>query len=1036
MHLSKVHVLQAAIATVVSFGAFSCPLEGQTFAPIPALSFTKAQAGANPLPQVLTIASAAVASSNLSFTATWSTASGGSWLSLAGLGCSGGNGGCGTTPQVLTAIVNASPTLAAGAYTGQIVIDSGKTSITVPVTLNVGANTSAYFDTVQGGMSFSLKTAGKTPPAQTVQLRNGGSGTLNLTLTPSTSDGGNWLTASSPNGTAPSMVTVGLKPGSLPGGGLVAGTFVGLLAFQTTGSAVTIPVSVTVGDSVLSQVNGIAFTKPFAGGNPLPQVLTFAGTGANIAFTATWSTSTGGNWLSVDGLGCSGANGGCGTTPQVLTAIVNASPTLAAGTYTGQIVIDSVKMAITVPVTLTVGAPSDTFFDSLPGQMSFTLKTAGTTITPQSLQIRNAGAGTLNWSLTTNTSDGANWLSVSTPNGTAPSSVTVSVIPGALPNAGLIAGTFTGELVFQTGGISETVPVSVVVGDSVFSQVNAIAFTKPFAGADPLPQVLTFPGTGAKIAFTATWFTSSGGNWLSVEGLGCSGGNGGCGTTPQVLTAVVHAGIALAAGTYSGQIVINSDKMAITVPVTLTVGGGGAVSLFDNLPGQMSFSMKTAGSAPPAQSVQVRNAGTGALNWTLAASTFDGGNWLNVAPLSGTAPSTVTVTISPNALPSGGLVAGTFTGGLTFQTSGGGITIPISVVVGDNVFNQISAINLTKPFAGANPLPQTLNVTSTGAKVAFTAEWSTATGGNWLSVDGLGCSGGNGGCGTTPQVLTAHVNAPPTMPAGIYTGQIVVNSGPMAMTVPVNLTVTSSAPNVEAVATVFLGNAGFSSNTYLTLYGSNLATTTRDWSTAFSSSNAPTTLDGVSVTVNNIPAFIQYVSPGQININTPDDTATGPVVIQVRSASGNSSAFSAARTRLSPSMLSAPQFNANGKNYVVAQTPDFSTFIGPPNLIQGVGFSAAKPGSTVIIFAIGCGPTTPATPAGVLAAQNSPLALPFQVNIGGVAATVPFAGLLAGTVGLYQLNVVVPAVPAGDQTIELIVDSVPNAQSLTLRVGP
>ena len=49
----------------------------------------------------------------------------------------------------------------------------------------------------------------------------------------------------------------------------------------------------------------------------------------------------------------------------------------------------------------------------------------------------------------------------------------------------------------------------------------------------------------------------------------------------------------------------------------------------------------------------------------------------------------------------------------------------------------------------------------------------------------------------------------------------------------------------------------------------------------FNGPNAPTSLDGVSVTVNNKPAFVYYISPGQININVPDDTATGEVAIQV-----------------------------------------------------------------------------------------------------------------------------------------------------------
>ncbi len=240
----------------------------------------------------------------------------------------------------------------------------------------------------------------------------------------------------------------------------------------------------------------------------------------------------------------------------------------------------------------------------------------------------------------------------------------------------------------------------------------------------------------------------------------------------------------------------------------------------------------------------------------------------------------------------------------------------------------------------------------------------------------------------------------------------------------------------DAVLPSFIGKADFGSNMYVELYGSNLSTTTRIWAGGdFNGSNAPTSLDGVSVTVNNKPAFMYYISPGQININTPDDTTTGPVLIQVKNALGLSNTGSANRARLSPTLQSVPQFNIGGKSYVVAETPDFKSFIGMSGMIQGVSFVAAKPGDTVLIYALGCGPTNPPTQAGVVAAQNSLLALPYQIKIGGVPATVNFAGMVAGSIGLFQFNVVIPTVAPGDQTIELIVDGVPNAQNLYIFIG-
>jgi uncharacterized protein (TIGR03437 family) len=230
-----------------------------------------------------------------------------------------------------------------------------------------------------------------------------------------------------------------------------------------------------------------------------------------------------------------------------------------------------------------------------------------------------------------------------------------------------------------------------------------------------------------------------------------------------------------------------------------------------------------------------------------------------------------------------------------------------------------------------------------------------------------------------------------------------------------------------AAVPVWSGAANFSSNMYFSIYGSNLSAVMQVWDSAFNGSSAPTSLGGVSVTVNNIPAFIQYVSPTQINIDAPDDSATGPVNIVVRNDSGSSTG-SATRARLSPTLLTVPEFTLNSTHYVVAQTPDFSSLVGP-------GYVSAHPGDTVIVFATGCGPTNPATQAGVMAAQNSLLALPYQLTIGGVPAGVSFAGVVAGTVGLYQFNITVPNVDAGDQPIELKVDGVPNAQALMMQIG-
>src|SRR5579864_356934 len=230
-------------------------VDAQTFQSVPALSFTKVFGGADPLPQVVTIARVGAA---FNYSVAASTSTGGSWLSVAtGNGC----GFCATPSPV---IVTVSPiiTLAAGSYTGQVVATSqgGAVTLTIPVTLIVAASGTTFLDNLQGQISFSLKTGRATATSQDIQVRNGGSGTLNWTLTKSTADGGNWITISGAGGTAPSFVTVGINVANLPGAGITQGTFVGQLVFSGASTTVTVPVSVVVGDNILSQVNPISFT--------------------------------------------------------------------------------------------------------------------------------------------------------------------------------------------------------------------------------------------------------------------------------------------------------------------------------------------------------------------------------------------------------------------------------------------------------------------------------------------------------------------------------------------------------------------------------------------------------------------------------------------------------------------------------------------------------------------------------------------------------------------------------------------------------
>ena len=269
-----------------------------------------------------------------------------------------------------------------------------------------------------------------------------------------------------------------------------------------------------------------------------------------------------------------------------------------------------------------------------------------------------------------------------------------------------------------------------VLHAQAFETVPALSFTMPFAGANPLPQIVTIASTGASFGYTPAATTSSGGNWLSV-----SPSNLDCCNTPYPVTVSVN-GSGLAAGTYQGQIVFTdyqNSKITMTVPVTLTVASSSA-AFFDTLPGKLSFSFKTGGAAT-SQPVQIRNGGSGTLNWAVTPSTSDGGAWLTASASSGTAPSTISIGISASHLPGGGSTAGTYVGQLLFKCSGDSITVPVAVTVGSSVFVQVNPLSFTTPFGGANPLTQILNVETTdNSVIGFTPVAATSNGGNWLCL--------------------------------------------------------------------------------------------------------------------------------------------------------------------------------------------------------------------------------------------------------------------------------------------------------------
>jgi len=235
----------------------------------------------------------------------------------------------------------------------------------------------------------------------------------------------------------------------------------------------------------------------------------------------------------------------------------------------------------------------------------------------------------------------------------------------------------------------------------------------------------------------------------------------------------------------------------------------------------------------------------------------------------------------------------------------------------------------------------------------------------------------------------------------------------------------TTGPVIAEVANAEGESPTIAPNTWLEIKGVNLAPVgdSRIWQNSdFAGNQMPVALDKVSATVNGKSAYVYYISPTQINVLTPPDAMNGPVQVVVTNNGTATVAFTAQAKSISPSF-----FVFNGGPYVAAEHLSGS-LLGPASLYPG-STMPAKPGETVVLYANGFGTTSIPVVAGS-SSQSGTLSPQPVIEIGGVNATVKFAGLVAP--GEFQFNVVIPAsLTDGDQPITATFNG-SNTQSGTL----
>ncbi len=770
---------------------------------------------------------------------------------------------------------------------------------------------------------------------------------------------------------------------------------------------------------------GLTFQGPQGGNPPPPQYLSIVATnGQPLVATITLDGGSTGTpappWLKARFVSA--------TTPARLA--IQVIPTgLTAGPYTGRVLVNyqgQPTIVVNVSFTVDLTPPS---LAVAPGFLRFTTSSGVTTTGQQALLVSNLGTGGP-LSFTANVVSDSPWLTVTPASGTT---VVGSGVPlqVAVNAQGLAIGSYLGKItVAGPVGGSVDVPVSLFVSPAgPIITVNPVGVRFDARAGNglalPLPVTVLNGGTG-----TVNWTADllAGQSWLT---LNPSAGQS-TPTASSQLTATANP-TGLAAGAYYGLIRI-TDPQSLNSPqyatAVLNVEPATVGPDADMKPGGLFFTAAPGGSAPGPQTLQIFVSSDTPVAFQAAASSNDGASWLSIGQPTGTAstqtPAQITVSVNPT-----GLKPGVYTGDVSVSFSNQTIrTANITLVVLEAGGTAASSSTASSgKDRGASCAPSQLSLTSTSLVNAFAspAGWPTP-----LTVRATDDCG-NGAAGA--QVVATFSNGDPPLnlsktnpAAALFSGTWAPKNTAAQMTVTINglapglatataqLTGTvgaTTAPSLSPNGTLNNLNpapgAAVAPGTVAQVFGGGLTPST----TIPGLLPLPTLFQGTSVLVGAYLAPLYSLSDGQLDVQVPTElTPNRQYSILVSNGAAFTLPDTLTTTDVSPGLLN------------FAQHADFSTISAT---------SPATAGETIILYLVGMGATNPAIASG--AASPSPPANvtnPPAVTINGQSASVSFAGLTPGLVGLYQINVQVPAGTASGSATVAVTQN--NAVSNTVTI--
>lgn len=195
----------------------------------------------------------------------------------------------------------------------------------------------------------------------------------------------------------------------------------------------------------------------------------------------------------------------------------------------------------------------------------------------------------------------------------------------------------------------------------------------------------------------------------------------------------------------------------------------------------------------------------------------------------------------------------------------------------------------------------------------------------------------------------------------------------------------------------------------------------------------PTALGGLSMKFNGsvaVPFF--FASPNQANIQIPWELiGQTSATLMATTPAGSSSSVTVPLAAFAPAIFS---LNQQGTGQGIVTIASTTTFVAPVGSVPGADARPASKGEYLSIYCIGLGDVSnrPLTGAAAVDASSTTRSL-VTVSFGSVTVPAAWAGLVPGLVGLFQVNVQVPATAPSGAAVPLVLTvGGANSNSVTI----